>query len=409
MRAGRSSVVLAGVLVLAAAAAPAPAAARPVITLAASVPMTGSLAAEGALIADGYRFCRDTINAAGGLRVGGTWYRVALKLRDDASVAANAAAFVRAFHRQGNDLVLGSYGSSASQAQADVVADTHQVLAISSGAADSIYDDGNRWIFGVLSPASEYMASMLDALVEQADPVPETVAFLSADDPFSTIATQAGVSEAGALGMTVTTVQVFPAFSTDVDAALLAAEATDPDLILASVHLVEGEAIISRAQALGVDPSGGWGQTVAPVVPGFAADLGTAAEYVLSSTQWTPQTMGHDPVFGTARSYARAFRAAYGYEPVYQNAQATAACLALTRAIQRAGGTDPVAVRDRLAALDMRSFFGRIAFDHVDFPGMNVTKPMAVIQIQDGEPVTVWPPGPGTGELWWPTPPFDQR
>ena len=81
-------------------------------------------------------------------------------------------------------------------------------------------------------------------------------------------------------------------------------------------------------------------------------------------------------------------QAKYGHRTDYHNAEATAACLALVLAVEKAGSTEPNKVRDALAGLDTDSFFGRIKFDQ---SGKNIYKPMSVIQIQDGKAVTVWP------------------
>jgi branched-chain amino acid transport system substrate-binding protein len=59
-----------------------------------------------------------------------------------------------------------------------------------------------------------------------------------------------------------------------------------------------------------------------------------------------------------------------------------------------------------MASLDADTFFGPIRFDDT---GKNTAKPVYVIQIQDGKTVTVWPKGPGTKPLRWPTVPFDKR
>jgi len=159
-------------------------------------------------------------------------------------------------------------------------------------------------------------------------------------------------------------------------------------------------AIVKQAKELGVVPAGGFAETVAPPIPDFAKSLGAAADGVLGSSQWTARTAGTDKYFGGAADYAKTFAAQYGgRQPVYQNAQATAACLAAVLAVEKAGSTDPDKVRDALAALDTPSFFGPIRFNS---KGMNVTKPMAVVQIQSGKPVPVWPTDSASGSLKWP-------
>ena len=86
---------------------------------------------------------------------------------------------------------------------------------------------------------------------------------------------------------------------------------------------------------------------------------------MLGSTQWIPQVKGEDKFFGTASDYAKDYKAKYGDEPEYHNAEATAACLALVLGLEKAGSTDTQKVRDAIAGLDEESFFGPIDFnDH---------------------------------------------
>ena len=77
-----------------------------------------------------------------------------------------------------------------------------------------------------------------------------------------------------------------------------------------------------------------------------------------------------------------------GHAPDYHNAEASAACLAFQYALERAGTTDRVAVRDALARLDVVTFFGLLKFDS---RGVNVFKPMVVNQIQHDKLVTIYP------------------
>jgi len=190
-----------------------------------------------------------------------------------------------------------------------------------------------------------------------------------------------------------------PNQATDVSAALTKIKPKNPDVIVGSVHLSEGIAIIKQSRELGVTPRG-FAETVAPPVPDFARTLGASAEGVLGSTQWTPKMAGSDKYFGTAAAYDATFKAQYGgREPTYHNAEATAACLALALAVEKAGSTDPEKVRDALAGLDTPSFFGPIKFNP---QGMNVTKPMAVVQIQNGKAVPVWPKDSAEAPLKWP-------
>lgn len=198
--------------------------------------------------------------------------------------------------------------------------------------------------------------------------------------------------------MQVVATEYFPEGTSDVSASLTKVKPLHPDLIVGSAHFVEGVAIIKQSKELGVTPQG-FGETVAPPTPDFPETLGRLAEGVLGSSQWVPSGKGADKWFGTAKDYAATYQARLGTQPQYHAASASAACLALVLAVEKAGSTDPGRVRDALASLDVPSFFGPIKFD---LTGKNVTKQMAVIQIQGGRQVAVWPQEVAQKPLVWP-------
>ena len=398
---------LATVLVLASGCgskkAPEPAAAAGgsgVLTLGASLSLTGTTAKEGGLTKEGYEVCKKVVNDKGGFTAGGTRYTLDIQYQDDTSKQDISAQLVDQYNDKGVKLILGPYGSGPTEAAAAVVERNKQVMVDSAGADDKIFAKGYQRSFAVLSPATSYVSSVVQALSDLANPKPKTLAFISADDGFSKTATQGGTDKAKELGFQVLATEYVPNGTTDVSAALTKIKRLKPDVIVGSVHLAEGVAIVKQAKELGVVPAGGFAETVAPPIPDFAKSLGAAADGVLGSSQWTARTAGTDKYFGGAADYARTFAAQYGgRQPVYQNAQATAACLAAVLAVEKAGSTDPDKVRDALAALDTPSFFGPIRFNS---KGMNVTKPMAVVQIQSGKPVPVWPTDSASGSLKWP-------
>jgi len=369
------------------------------LTLGAAVSLTGQLAREGALTKEGYELCQTKVNAAGGVPVGDKKLKLAIQYQDDTSKPDTAAQLVEQFNDKGVKLILSSYGSANSEAQAAVIERNGQVMADSAGADNKIFEKGYRRTFAVLSPATEYLASIVKSIAELAQPKPRTIAFVSADDGFSKTATEGGIAEATKQGFTVLPAQYVPNGTSDVSSALTKLKGQHPDVIVGSVHLVEGIAIMKQAHELGVTPSGGFGESVAPPTPDFVKTLGGQAENVLGSSQWTETVKGKDKYFGTAQQYSDDIQAKYGHRTDYHNAEATAACLALVLAAEKAGSTDPNKVRDALAGLDTDSFFGRIKFDP---SGKNVYKPMSVIQIQDGKAVTVWPTEAAEAKFVWP-------
>ncbi|MEV6773672.1 amino acid ABC transporter substrate-binding protein [Nocardia sp. NPDC051030] len=367
----------------------------------ASLSLSGKTAREGQLTKEGYDLCVDQVTKQGGIQVGDRKLKLEIDYQDDTSNPDTAGQIVDRFNDSGVKLLLGPYGTAPTGASMPVVERNSQVMVDSAGADDTLFTHGYRRTFAVLSPASKYAAAIVQAIDELANPKPKSVVFLSADDGFSKTVASGGEDAARKLGWQVLTRQEFPNGTTDVSSALTAIKGQQPDLIIGSVHLAEGIAIIQQSAELGITPASGFGETVAPPTPDFVKTLGDKAENVLSSSQWSSAIGGSDPIFGSAKDYVTAFRAKFGADrtPQYHNAEASAACLAMVLAVQKAGSAAPDKVRDALAALDTQSFFGAIKFNEV---GENVVKPMSVIQIQGGKVVPVWPKDQAEGTLAWP-------
>ena len=372
----------------------------------ASISLTGSTAKEGSLTRDGYDLWRDTYNNAGGINVGGKHYKIETKYYDDASNAQQAATLAEKLIKEDKvNFLLGPYGTSPTL-QVSTVAEKNKMPMIEgNGAAESIFSQGYKYTFGVLSPAQNYLRGVVD-LSLSLDPKPTTVAVLSADDPFSVEVADAARAYAEQKGLQVVYYQKYPNASTDLRAPLTETKGKNPDLFLNSGHLQESVAIMQQAKELGFSPKG-FGFSVGPSIPDFETTLKGDSNAVMGGTQWTPALKYQgDDLFKTPEAYNTLYKQTFGYEPAYQSAESTACGIAFIKAIEKAGTTDPDKVRDEIAKLNFTSFYGQIKFDE---RGINVTKPMAVEQWQNGRRVTVWPTDVAEGKPLWPFPSWSGR
>src|SRR5215203_6499301 len=258
------------------------------LEIGAALSLTGSLAKEGALTKEGYQLCQEKVNKRGGVKVGDEKAKLAITYSDDKSEPDTAARLIDQFNDDGVKLTLGPYGSPSTEAAAAAVERNGQVMVDSSGADDNIFTKGYKTTFAVLSPATDYVAIIVEAIMSSANPKPKTVAMLSADDGFSQTAAKGGVAAAKKAGLEVVAQESFPEHTTDVSSALTKIRGKNPDLILGSVHVEEGIAIVKQSKELGVKPDG-FGETVAPPTPDFAKALGADADGVVGATQWVPQ------------------------------------------------------------------------------------------------------------------------
>src|SRR5216117_1352006 len=373
----------------------------------AAVSLTGSQSKEGGLTKQGYDLWQDWINARGGIVVNNVKHPVTIKYYDDTSNANQSAVLMQKLITEDKaNFLLGPYGSAATATDAAIAEQNQIPMVEANGAAQSIFNQGYKYTFGVLSPANKYLQGVLD-MAATLNPKPTTIAMLSADDNFSLEVAQGIVDYAPSKGMQVVLYKKYKNGATALTAEVQAAKAANPDILLNSGHLAEAIAINKAAKEQKLNAKI-FAYSVGPSTPDFITSLGKDADYVYDGSQWTPQVKYTADFYLSVADYVAAYRAKYPSEgaPDYHVAESTAACLALQRAIENAKSLDPKKVRDALAALDVTTFYGQIKFDS---RGINIYKPMVVEQIQNGAHHTVFPDSVADAKPQYPTPAWDQR
>ena len=373
------------------------------------VPMslTGASSKEGALAKQGYDMWLKWINDQGGIDVKGTKHKVQLKYEDDQSKAdISAQLTTKLIAEEKAQFLLGPYGSSPTASDAVVAEKNGVPMVEGNGAAQAIFSQGYKFVFGVLSPANVYLQGVLD-MAATLSPRPTTIAMLSADDNFSLEVAKAVTDYAPSKGFQVVYSDRYPNGSTNVSGLVANAKAKSPEILLNSGHLQEAVAINKAAKDLKMDAKV-FAYSVGPSTPDFITSLGKDADYVYDGSQWTPQVKYKPSFYLSVADYVTAYKAQFKTQddPDYHVAESTAACLALQRAIENAGSLKPDKVRDALASLDVMTFFGRLKFDS---RGINTYKPMVVEQIQSGKHHTVWPNDVADAKPAYPTPTWSAR
>ena len=373
------------------------------------VPMsiTGTQSKEGALAKQGYDMWYQWINQQGGVIVKGVKHKVQLKYEDDQSKPDISAQLTQKLITEGKaQFLLGPYGSATTASDA-VVAERNGIPMVEgNGAAQAIFNQGYKYVFGVLSPANKYLQGVLD-MAETLRPKPTTIAMLSADDNFSQEVARATVDYAPTKGFQIVYSDKYPNGSTNLAGLVANTKDKSPDIVLNSGHLQEAIAINKAAKDLKLEAKL-FAYSVGPSTPDFIQALGKDANYIFGGSQWTPQVKYKPSFYLSVQDYVAAYKKQFATseDPDYHVAESTAACLALQKAIENAGSLKPDKVRDALASLDVMTFFGQVKFDN---RGINIYKPMVVEQIQDGKHHTVYPNDVADAKPLYPTPPWSSR
>ena len=375
------------------------------IRFGAAVSLTGANANEGKLTQDGYNFWKKTVNDAGGLTVGNQRYMVDIKYYDDESSPDTSAKLTEKLITEDKvNFVLGPYGTGPTLSASAITEKYKMPMVEANGAAEAIFSRGFRYVFCPITPAKFYLRGIIDACLDK-DPSVKTVALLADNDTFSVEVAEGTQAYAKEKGLNVLYYEKVPADTKDVSAQLTQIKPKNPDLFISSGHYQSAALVMKQAKELKFNPKA-FGFSVGPALPQFTDSLKDAAEYVFGGTQWTPSLKFKDEQFGTAADYATKFKAFAGYDPAYQNAESSCAGQCYQQALAKAGSLDTEKVRDALASLQFNSFFADVKFDS---RGINVNKPMAAEQIQNGKKVTVWPKESASSDIKYPTPAWDKR
>jgi branched-chain amino acid transport system substrate-binding protein len=383
------------------AAALTAAQAQDTITFGAALSLTGKMSTEGRLVRDGYDFYVHRINERGGIKVGDKTYRVAIRYYDDQSDAnISARLYERLINQDGIRLLLGPY-SSGITVSASAVAEKHQVPMVAAhAAATAVFERGFQYLFATLTPVDQYTANIVKMAAEASPPVGR-IALIHENALFPKASIDAADDQARKAGLHVVYKQAYPAGTRDFSAMLSALKRTRPDAIIASGYTGDMIVIARQAAEQGVRVNM-MAFTLGPTLPGFVESLGTRSEYLLEPVQWSRNMPWKDSFFDwTPAQFSDLFAKEFGYVPDYHPPQSMAALQVYQNALERAGTLDPRKVRDAIATTDIMTVYGPVRFNE---RGQNVAKGMAVIQIQGGKPVVVYPPEVAAAEFIYPIP-----
>ena len=290
------------------------------------------------------------------------------------------------------EAVMGPYSSAITESVAGISEKYKKVMVSPLAATTSIFRQGRKYIFMVISPAEFYLEGLVDMGAKRGL---KTIAIVNEDTLFPK-ATVVGTEElAKKRGLQVVLREAYPKGNTDFSALLVKIKAVNPDIIAAATYFDDAVAITRQMKELNVNPKM-FGVTVGGDIPEFYTLLKQNAEYVYGSTQW-------DEVlpYPGQKEFLSAYQKKFKHEPSYHAAAGYAGCLIYAEGVKRAKSLDADLVRAELLKLKIRTAFGDYT---VDQDGFQTAHKMVMIKR-----VVVWPDDLASGKLRFPTPPWSQR
>ena len=311
---------------------------------------------------------------------------------DDASRNANAEAGVRKLVEvDGVDFLVGPYSSSLTLKASAVAEELNVPMVASAASADEIWERGYRNIFGVDTPASNYLEGFRAAR----DAGASSLALLYARTPFAEDVAAGLRKKAAADGLKILLDEGYPPEQLDFSATAKRLKGVDADIILGISYLEDSIAIVRAIRAEGVKP-GMLAFTVGPALREFGDRLGDQAEGVVGVVQWLRSV----PLPG-AQDFAYRYRKRYGHNPGVHAAIGYSAGQVIESAVRLAGTTEHDAVREQLRTMYFRSLLGLYKADDT---GRQVGKSNYLLQWQDNQRRLVAPDNLAERTLIYPLP-----
>jgi branched-chain amino acid transport system substrate-binding protein len=391
------------------------------VLIGAVYPFSGSLASTGEDERKALDLAVDIINnaypdlnlplakTAGLPNLGGAKVRVVYQ--DSAGSPEKAASATEQLITQDHVVaVIGSYASS-NTATASQVAERHGVPFLNpESSAPSLTERGYQWFFRT-SPTDDTFArnffDFLNDLRRQGTvTAADTLALVYENTDFGTGTATAEKKYAQQFGYRVVADIPYSANGTDVSSEVQRLIAARPSIVLQASYTSDAILFTRTYKNLHFRPKAILAMDAGFTDPSYLKTVGTDAEGILSREVFASDLAKRKPIIGQVNAL---FRQRYGYDLNGVSARGLVGLLVLADAINRAGSTDPEAIRQALLATDIPGDQVPMPWQGVRFDPQthqNVLGQGIVVQIQQGAYVTVWPSDVAPAQLVWPLPPI---
>ena len=201
---------------------------------------------------------------------------------------------------------------------------------------------------------------------------------------------------------------VYPAKTTQLTSEVQTLKAANPNLVLQSSYTADAILSMKTYKELGFSPDMILANNAGFTDTDFIKTLGKDAEYVITREVWALDLASRNPLIKQINDL---FNSRYKINFTGNSSRTFTGLMVMADAINRAGSTEPEAIRKALAATDLPGSKLIMPWKGVKFDatGQNTLGQGILVQIIDGKYNTVWPFSMASREVVWPMPKWEQR
>ncbi len=306
---------------------------------------------------------------------------------------------------EGVTALLGCYNSSVT-ARASQIAEASGVPFLNAASTSpTLTERGYRWFFRTTADDAIFAKNFfqfLQEVDEQQGLRTRDVALVYENTLWGTGVSQMEKTYAGQFGFNVVADVPYASDAESVEQEVKTLLETGAPIVMQASYVGDAILTIQTYEEMGFQPTALLAMDAGFISPGFVERVGAEASYVLSREVWAQDLGEQRPL---VQQVDDLYVEMYGGHMDGNSARAFTGLLVLADAINRAGSTDPEAIREALLETDIPGERMIMPWEGVRFDaetGQNLLARGIIVQLWDGVYHTVWPWDMASEELVWP-------
>ena len=373
-------------------------AAEEVVRIGNIIPLSGPSASVGEQGRNAREMAVEEINAAGGIKSLGGAKLEMLYADSESKPEKGVSEAERMINTEKVHILTGCWNSAVTYPTTAVAERYGIPFVVPVSVADKITEQGFKTVFRIAAKDSWWTRdqfAFLKDMQEEFKTEIKTLAFVYENGDWGKGFAGQWRALAEKNGYKIVLDEPYPSTATDLSPVVQKIRRARPDALMlvsnaADAILLTNTLADYKVKLKAIIASGG-----GHADPSFLEATGSNARYLFDIVEW--ETDVNKP---GVKEINEKFKARYGYNLAGESVDAYIAMYVIKDALERAGSTDPVKIREALAKTNLRSGPAMIAsYDAIEFDatGQNKHAALSIVQINDLgnglERITVWPKG----------------
>ncbi|MEO8152683.1 MAG: ABC transporter substrate-binding protein [Rhizobacter sp.] len=307
--------------------------------------------------------------------------------------------------------IVGCYNSAVTATASQVAERAGIPFLNAESSSASLTARGFKWFFRTTPHDDLFVHNAFEFLKEleaKKGIKPGAIATLNENGLWGTETTKLQAKLAPEFKLNLVKQVLYPSKTTQLTSEVQTLKAASPNLVLQSSYTPDAILSMKTYKELGFSPDMILANNAGFTDTDFIKTLGKDAEYVITREVWALDLASRNPLIKQVNDL---FNSRYKINFTGNSSRSFTGLMVMADAINRAGSTEPEAIRAALAATDIAGSKLIMPWKGVKFDatGQNTLGQGILVQIIDGKYNTVWPFSMASREVVWPMPKWDQR